>query len=415
MRITRHLLLSILLAFCWSKPTLAEAEFSSAYHDKEHIDRLEALRNKATNQVGKNLNRFGLETLKQYDVLSDTLFNQELRDTIAGIEAAFENTSAATVKAISENRIAIENNDKQQSEAQTRFFKLFKKSLLALGAWLLIVFIIIRIRNKNVRKSEAKLAVIKLQSQYTTSSHGEGTAALENLEHSSQDQAEKANSLATIISGLKHYQESLPAGDSRIETLSGSLQKLDKAATNLQREADITLHFSRQREATETEKVSTPINPLCDYFMEIAYRGHCCDNKTPFACTITRDLEKNLQPMPVLPVQLGAVLLNVLDNAFLAVKDRAAKGEKGYEPKVAISTRILPRFLQIRIKDNGEGIPESIRELVTEPFYSARGEGQGAGVGLSEAKRILTQLQKGELVIESETGKGTDVYIKLFR
>lgn len=415
MRIIRPLLLSLSLALGWSKPVSAQAEISSVYHNKEDIERLETLRNKATNQVSKNLNRFGLETLKQYDVLSDTLFQQELRDTVAGIEEEFKKRSAATTAAIAVNREAIERNAQQQSEAQTTFFKLFKKSLLALGAWLLIVFIIIRIRNKNVRRAEARLAVIKLQSHHTTSSHGEGATALEKLEQNSQELAEKAHTLSTTISGLKQFHEGLPAGDSRIDTLSASLQQLDKAAGNLQREADITEHFSRQRDITETEKVTTLINPLCDYFMEIAYRGHCCDAKAPFACTVTRDLEKNLQPMPVLAVQLGAVLLNVLDNAFLAVKDRAAKGEKGYEPKVAISTRILPRFLQIRIKDNGDGIPESIRELITEPFYSGRAEGQGAGVGLSEANRILTQLQKGELVIESETGKGTDVYIKLFR
>ena len=391
------------------------AEFTSAYHNQQHIERLESLRAKAANQVSKNLNRFGLETLKQYDILSDTLFANELRDTVAGIEEAFERKSASTQQEIATNRGAISQNDIQQAEAQTRFFRLFRKSLLALGVWLLIVFIIIRIRNKNVRRSEAALAVIKLQSQHISSSHASGSAALIKLDESSTVFAEKASELADVITRLGTYHEQLPAGNPAIDTVVAYLPQLEKVATALHREAELTQRFASQRLEAESEKVNTSVNTVCDQIMEIAYRGHCCDPNNPFTCTITRDLEKNLQPMQVLPIQLGAVLLNVLDNAFLAVKDRAAKGEKGYEPKVAISTRILPRFLQIRIKDNGDGIPESIRETVTTPFFTSRPEGRGAGIGLSEAKRILTQLQQGELVIESETGKGTDVYIKLFR
>jgi hypothetical protein len=208
--------------------------------------------------------------------------------------------------------------------------------------------------------------------------------------------------------------DELPAGDERLNQTTAGLQQLHKTSAALRREIDLSNSYANQRLSGETKKETTSINTLCDIFLEIAYRGNCHDTKEPFTCSVSRDLEKNLQPMPVLPNELGATLLNVLDNAFLAVKERAAKGEKGYEPKVAISTRILPRFLQIRIKDNGEGIPGNVLNQVTDPFFTSRTSGKSAGVGLAEAKRLLA-LQNGELVIESETGKGTDVYIKLFR
>ena len=394
--------------------TGATAETASTYYKKEHVEQLEALRTKASNQVSKNLNRFGLETLKQYDVISDTLFETELRDTVASIETSFNINSTSIKDSIAAHRIAISKNEVLQSESQTRFFKLFRKSLLALGAWLLIVFVIIRIRNKNVRKAEAGLAILKIQSEHILAAHSTATASLEKIKNNVSNSEKLLSELEVTIALLQKMHEDLLAGDERLDQTTSLMQQLNKARASLNREIELSNSYANQRLTGGSEKVGASVNTLCDLFLEITYRGHCLTSNEPFNCSVSRDLEKNLQPMPVLPNELGATLLNVLDNAFLAVKERAAKGEKGYEPKVAISTRILPRFLQIRIKDNGDGISATQLDQVTDPFFTTRTSGNGAGVGLSEAKRLLA-LQNGEMVIESESGKGTDVYIKLFR
>ena len=106
--------------------------------------------------------------------------------------------------------------------------------------------------------------------------------------------------------------------------------------------------------------------------------------------------------------------MNVLNNAFKSVYEKHGKGVKGFKPKVTISTRVLPRFLQIRIKDNGNGMNDEVISKIYEPFYTVKEGGKEAGLGMHFANRIITEMHKGEIKIESHVGEGTDVYLKFF-
>ena len=161
------------------------------------------------------------------------------------------------------------------------------------------------------------------------------------------------------------------------------------------------------------DKESTDINKLCEEYLNIASRGVLSEGNE-FNCQITSDFEKNLPAVKVNQAAIGSLLLNVLNNSFQSVEEKFNKGVKGYQPKVTISTRILPRFLQIRIKDNGLGMSNTVLPIATTQFFTTLENGKGAGLGLSESMKIMTELHKGELKIESENGNSTDVYIKFF-
>lgn len=134
-----------------------------------------------------------------------------------------------------------------------------------------------------------------------------------------------------------------------------------------------------------------------------------------FSCLVTHDFEKNLPPISINGPAVGAMLINVFINAFQSVQEKSKKEIKGYEPKVSVSTRILPRFLQIRVKDNGLGMNDEVLSKAYNEFYTNRSESGGTGLGLFFATEVVGQMHKGEIKIESEEGNSTDVYIKFFK
>ncbi|MBP6403793.1 MAG: ATP-binding protein, partial [Bacteroidia bacterium] len=160
------------------------------------------------------------------------------------------------------------------------------------------------------------------------------------------------------------------------------------------------------------EKIATNMNQLCEQFLELSQRGHQPTDGS-FAILVTKDLEKNLPSIKVIPEAVGSLLLNVMNNAFQAVIEKQAKGIKGYQPKVTVSTRILPRFLQIRVKDNGDGMNDLTLNQAPQEYFSLKPLEQGVGLGLSDSQNIMA-LHKGELKLESETGNGSDVYLKFY-
>ncbi|MBL0342063.1 MAG: ATP-binding protein [Bacteroidetes bacterium] len=123
-------------------------------------------------------------------------------------------------------------------------------------------------------------------------------------------------------------------------------------------------------------------------------------------------MEKILPKIDIIPDAIRIVVFNLLLNAFESVHEKKSKAPKGYQPKVTISTRKLPRFIQIRIKDNGTGISEKDTKQLLQAFYTNKKSEKNSGLGLSESARIINVAHKGELLIESDPGNGSDFIIR---
>jgi signal transduction histidine kinase len=173
--------------------------------------------------------------------------------------------------------------------------------------------------------------------------------------------------------------------------------------------------------ASSGEKEPTDINTLADEYLRLAYHGLRAKDKS-FNASLKTHFDDSIGLVNILPQDMGRVILNLITNAFYAVKEKSsealAKKDDTYEPTVTVSTKkhTTPSGaggIEISVKDNGNGIPEDIKEKIFQPFFTTKPTGQGTGLGLSMSYDIITKGHGGELKVESVEGKGTTMIISL--
>jgi signal transduction histidine kinase len=162
------------------------------------------------------------------------------------------------------------------------------------------------------------------------------------------------------------------------------------------------------------QKELTDINALADEYLRLAYHGLRAKDKSFNAGFIT-DFDTDLPKIEVIPQDIGRVLLNLINNAFYAVSTKSQSNLSGltYDPTVTVSTKNLGGRIEIRVKDNGNGIPEEIKDKIFQPFFTTKPTGQGTGLGLSLSYDIITKGHGGELKVETKEGEGSEFIIQL--
>jgi two-component system NtrC family sensor kinase len=196
------------------------------------------------------------------------------------------------------------------------------------------------------------------------------------------------------------------------ELLADLKQNLLKISQHGGRAASIVRGMLEHSRTSSGERTPTDLNALADEYLRLAYHGLRAKDKT-FNATLRPDFDPSLSPVRVISQDLGRVLLNLLNNAFYAVRQRQQTGEAGYQPTVSISTRNLGKEVELRVRDNGAGIPDAVKAKIFQPFFTTKPTGEGTGLGLSLSYDIVTQGHGGTLTVESEAGKGTEFVISL--
>src|SRR5690606_26006679 len=159
-------------------------------------------------------------------------------------------------------------------------------------------------------------------------------------------------------------------------------------------------------------KEPTDINLLVDEYLRLAYHGLRAKDKS-FNARFETELDETLVPIHVVPQDLGRVVLNLINNAFYAVSERQRAQPQDYVPEVVVRTRRTARGIEIAVRDNGNGIPEAIREKIFQPFFTTKPAGQGTGLGLSLSYDIVTKGHQGSMTVESDPGEYTKFTIFL--
>lgn len=153
------------------------------------------------------------------------------------------------------------------------------------------------------------------------------------------------------------------------------------------------------------------LNDLVGEYVSLAY--HAMRNSNPgFNVTIAYDYAPTLGEVRVVPASLGRAILNLTNNAFDATTDRR-KAEPAHDPKLSIATRDLGEHFEIRIRDNGTGIPEDAVNKVFNPFFTTKPTGKGTGLGLSVCHEIVVQEHKGALSMDTKLGEFTEFILRL--
>lgn len=158
-------------------------------------------------------------------------------------------------------------------------------------------------------------------------------------------------------------------------------------------------------------KESTDINALCDEYFRLSYHGLRAKEKS-FNATLEKSYDESIGKIKIIPQEIGRVILNLLTNAFYATNEKKKNAVGNYLPTVKISTRKLNNLIEIRVEDNGNGVPEAVKNKIFQPFFTTKPSGQGTGLGLSLSYDII-KAHGGELNLQSKEGLGTTFIITL--
>lgn len=164
--------------------------------------------------------------------------------------------------------------------------------------------------------------------------------------------------------------------------------------------------------ASSGKEEMTDINALCDEYLRLAFHGLRAKDKS-FNAKFETNFDENIGKINIIGQDIGRVILNLINNAFYAVSERKKQNEDNYEPTVTISTMKLNGKVEIKVRDNGNGIPKKILDKIFQPFFTTKPTGQGTGLGLSLSYDIITKGHGGELSVETKEGEYTEFIINL--
>ena len=180
------------------------------------------------------------------------------------------------------------------------------------------------------------------------------------------------------------------------------------------RASSIVKGMLEHSQASTGERTMTDINKLADEYLRLSFHGLRAKDKN-FNSDYKTDFDETIPKLNVVPQDIGRVLLNLINNAFYAVNEEKKTGsDTDYEPTVIVSTKKIGDTIEVKVKDNGIGIPDKIKEKIFNPFFTTKPTGEGnTGLGLSLAFDIVTKGHGGELKVESVEGEGTAFIILL--
>ena len=224
---------------------------------------------------------------------------------------------------------------------------------------------------------------------------------------------------AELTDELKDHLNSTMLADTvrkEVDELTGLLKdNLAKVVQHGKRADSIIKNMLLHSREGSGEHRPTDINALVDESLNLAYHGARAE-KSDFNVTLERDFDTDAREVDLFPQEITRVLLNLISNGFYAVtKRRKEGGEPNFEPTLRASTKNLGDSVEIRIRDNGTGIPPEVKEKMFNPFFTTKPAGEGTGLGLSMSHDIIVKQHGGTIDVDTEQGHFTEFRIVLPR
>ncbi|MDQ2769630.1 MAG: ATP-binding protein [Bacteroidota bacterium] len=240
---------------------------------------------------------------------------------------------------------------------------------------------------------------------------GELTAG---IAHELQNPLTFMKSFADVSTGLVADMDEAegPGGELGSEILAGLKQNLQQISQHGQRASSIIKDMLAHSRSGTSPREATDLNALARQYLHLAFEGFKT-REPAFEVRLTLALDPNLPPLTVVAADLGRVLLNLGTNALQAVHGYHPPGAAGYAPEVTLTTRAVPGGVEIRVRDNGPGMPAPVRDRVFQPFFTTKPPEEGTGLGLSLSHDIIVKGHGGTLSVESTEGSGTEFRIAL--
>jgi signal transduction histidine kinase len=252
-----------------------------------------------------------------------------------------------------------------------------------------------------LRTTELQESQRQLVQQEKLASLGQLTAG---IAHEIKNPLNFVTNFADLSGELLEELKTAQTDDDRASILAMLQQNLEKISEHGKR-ADSIVKSMLQHSRTGTgEKQPADMNKLCEEFLNLAFHGMRATVKD-FNCAIEKKLDPTLPEIQVVTQDITRVLLNLLNNAFYAVRGKP-------DAKVSVETINKGKYVEIHVRDNGTGIPGSLVKRIFEPFFTTKPAGQGTGLGLSLSFDII-KAHNGNIEVKTASGEGTDFMITL--
>jgi signal transduction histidine kinase len=197
--------------------------------------------------------------------------------------------------------------------------------------------------------------------------------------------------------------------DETVGMLTGNLEKI---AEHGKRADGIVTSMLAHSRGSSGDRRSTDINALVDEALNLAYHGARAQDQS-FNITLECDLDHTIAPIELVPQDMTRVFLNLFGNGFYAAAERSREAGDSFRPVLKVTTRDLGNDVEIRVRDNGTGIPPELRDKLFQPFFTTKPTGEGTGLGLSISYDIVTQQHGGTIEVDSMFGEFTEFTIRL--
>jgi signal transduction histidine kinase len=268
-------------------------------------------------------------------------------------------------------------------------------------------------RTEQLKKSleELKATQTQLIQSEKMASLGELTAG---IAHEIQNPLNFVNNFSEVNTELidELEQEANKGNIDEIKSIAKDIKENEQKIIHHGKRADAIVKGMLQHSRVGTgQKEPTDINTLADEYLRLSYHGMRAKDKT-FNAEIKTDFDSFIGKINIVPQDIGRVLLNLYNNAFYAVQEKQKTTDEKFQSTVSITTKKLNDKVEIRVADNGNGIPQKVLDKIFQPFFTTKPTGQGTGLGLSLAYDIV-KAHGGEIKVKTEEDEGAEFIIIL--
>ncbi|MDB5063187.1 MAG: ATP-binding region ATPase domain protein [Mucilaginibacter sp.] len=267
-------------------------------------------------------------------------------------------------------------------------------------------------------KEKVELTLVKLTETQAQLIHSEKMASLGELTagiaHEIQNPLNFVNNFSELNRELLiEMKNELEKGNlTDLEEIADDIIANEEKINQHGKRADAIVKGMLQHSRTSTGvKEQTAVNALADEHLRLAYQGLRAKDKS-FHATVKTEFDPLVPEIKIIPQDIGRVLLNLYNNAFFAVNEKKRNAPENYEPTVLVTTNVLDKRVEIKVVDNGNGIPQQHVDKVFQPFFTTKPTGQGTGLGLSLSYDIV-KIHGGEIKIDTIEGQGTTFIVRL--
>ncbi|MCP1386221.1 sensor histidine kinase [Runella salmonicolor] len=196
-----------------------------------------------------------------------------------------------------------------------------------------------------------------------------------------------------------------------LDQLTGLNQKIGENGARITRIIQSMLAQTRS-ESKDPQFEPVDLNVLLEEFTKLAYQGTRGEDRS-FNVSLVFQLDTTVKMVKISATEISRVVLNLVNNACYAINEKLKLQIEGYAPQIIVTSKRLSDMVEIKIRDNGIGIPDSIKEKLFTPFFTTKPVGKGTGLGLALSRDIVNIMHRGTVSVDSEAGNFTEFTLQI--